>query len=117
MPDTFRPHTNQPVPQPAVVASPVHSMDPPGAATAPAALPQTHGAAGATLNDRLDAAGQAWRERFRSNGYVVVFNVLNPRWSSLALRENVRDPVEMDQKALLAMNVAARRALNERLCK
>lgn len=103
---------------PGVIGATSHQRVPASPAGAPAATTSPYPqAAGASLAERLDAVGHAVRAGLESRGYVVVFNVLNPRWSGLALRKNVRDPLEMDQKALLAMSFSERRALHERLCK
>lgn len=104
MPDTFH-FIDQPVPPPAVTVPPVPSRDPTGRPVAPATTPDP--VAGATLNDRLDAAGQAWRADLETRGLVVVFNRVNPGFSSVARRETVC-ALDMDQAALKAMNKAAR---------
>lgn len=132
MPDTFHSESStsarsgfgpakapvtSPSSDPGVIGATSNSV-PASPAGAPAVrTPHAPTTAGASLTDRLDATGHAVRAGLESRGYVVVFNVLNPRWSGLALRKNVRDPLEMDQKALLAMNFSERRALHERLCK
>lgn len=54
------------------------------------------------LNARLDAARARWIADMAANGTHIVYNLRNPRWYGLA-RTGTFQPIEQDQRALLAM--------------